>query len=122
MRAPARSAAEPVGVARGRSLPWGGATPYVRVNTGSMGTKRFVLRPGGRFAVSDIVIRGEFDPEIRQSIEAWIGCVAGALLCFSYGFGGNGLWMGMTLGLATAAVLLTIRFHFRVNREKRNAK
>jgi SAM-dependent methyltransferase len=38
-----------------------------------------VLRPGGRFAVSDIVIRGDLDPEIRRSIEAWIGCVAGAL-------------------------------------------
>ncbi len=38
-----------------------------------------VLRPGGRFAVSDIVIRGGIDPEIRRSVEAWIGCVAGAL-------------------------------------------
>ena len=38
-----------------------------------------VLRPGGRFAVSDIVIRGGIDPEVRRSVEAWIGCVAGAL-------------------------------------------
>jgi arsenite methyltransferase len=38
-----------------------------------------VLRPGGRFAVSDIVIRGELDPMIRRSVEAWIGCLAGAL-------------------------------------------
>jgi SAM-dependent methyltransferase len=38
-----------------------------------------VLRPGGRFAVSDIVIRGDIDPQIRNSVEAWIGCVAGAL-------------------------------------------
>ena len=38
-----------------------------------------VLRPGGRFAVSDVVIRGDLDPTIRHSIEAWIGCVAGAL-------------------------------------------
>ncbi len=38
-----------------------------------------VLRPGGRFAVSDIVIRGSLDPEIRRNVEAWIGCVAGAL-------------------------------------------
>ena len=38
-----------------------------------------VLRPGGRFAVSDIVIRGAIDPEIRASVESWIGCVAGAL-------------------------------------------
>jgi arsenite methyltransferase len=38
-----------------------------------------VLRPGGRFAVSDIVVRGSLDPEVRSSVEAWIGCVAGAL-------------------------------------------
>ena len=38
-----------------------------------------VLRPGGRLAVSDIVLRGEIDPAIRGSVEAWIGCVAGAL-------------------------------------------
>ncbi len=38
-----------------------------------------VLRPGGRFAVSDIVVRGDIDPRIRRSVEAWIGCVAGAL-------------------------------------------
>ena len=38
-----------------------------------------VLRPGGRFAVSDVVARGEIDPRIRASVEAWIGCVAGAL-------------------------------------------
>jgi arsenite methyltransferase len=38
-----------------------------------------VLKPGGRFAVSDVVARGEVLPEIRQSIMAWVGCVAGAL-------------------------------------------
>jgi SAM-dependent methyltransferase len=38
-----------------------------------------VLRPGGRFAVSDIVVRGGVDARIRDSIELWIGCVAGAL-------------------------------------------
>ena len=38
-----------------------------------------VLRPGGRFAVSDIVTRGEILPEIRQSVLAWAGCMAGAL-------------------------------------------
>ena len=37
-----------------------------------------VLRPGGRFAVSDIVLRGE-SADIRRSLELWIGCVAGAL-------------------------------------------
>ena len=38
-----------------------------------------VLKPGGRFAVSDIVVRGEVSPEIRRSMELWVGCVAGAL-------------------------------------------
>ena len=38
-----------------------------------------VLRPGGRFAVSDIVVRGPVPEEIRRSIEMWVGCVAGAL-------------------------------------------
>jgi arsenite methyltransferase len=38
-----------------------------------------VLTPGGRFAVSDVVVRGEVPAEIRRSVELWIGCVAGAL-------------------------------------------
>ena len=38
-----------------------------------------VLKPGGRVAVSDMVVRGEVPPEIRRSVELWIGCVAGAL-------------------------------------------
>jgi ubiquinone/menaquinone biosynthesis C-methylase UbiE len=38
-----------------------------------------VLRPGGRFAVSDVVTRGEMLPEIRRSVLAWVGCLAGAL-------------------------------------------
>jgi len=38
-----------------------------------------VLKPGGRFAVSDVVTRGEVVPEIRQSVLLWVGCVAGAL-------------------------------------------
>jgi len=38
-----------------------------------------VLRPGGRFAVSDVVTRGEIPPEIRKSVLLWVGCVAGAL-------------------------------------------
>ncbi len=38
-----------------------------------------VLKPGGRFAVSDVVSRGEILPQIRQSILAWVGCIAGAL-------------------------------------------
>jgi len=38
-----------------------------------------VLKPGGRFAVSDIVVLGDVPPEIRKSVELWTGCVAGAL-------------------------------------------
>ncbi len=38
-----------------------------------------VLKPGGRFAVSDVVTRGEISPEIRKSILLWVGCIAGAL-------------------------------------------
>jgi SAM-dependent methyltransferase len=38
-----------------------------------------VLKPGGRFAVSDVVVRGEVPQQVRQSMELWVGCVAGAL-------------------------------------------
>jgi SAM-dependent methyltransferase len=38
-----------------------------------------VLKPGGRFAVSDVVVRGEVPSEIRRSMELWVGCIAGAL-------------------------------------------
>lgn len=38
-----------------------------------------VLKPGGRFAVSDVVVRGEVDDTIRRNMELWVGCVAGAL-------------------------------------------
>jgi SAM-dependent methyltransferase len=38
-----------------------------------------VLKPGGRFAVSDVVVRGEMPAKVRSSMELWIGCVAGAL-------------------------------------------
>ena len=38
-----------------------------------------VLRPGGRFAVSDIVVRGSVSADLRRNIELWVGCVAGAL-------------------------------------------
>ena len=38
-----------------------------------------VLRPGGRFAVSDVVVRGEIPAAVRRSMELWVGCVAGAL-------------------------------------------
>jgi arsenite methyltransferase len=38
-----------------------------------------VLKPGGRFAVSDVVAQGELPPDLRRDMEAWVGCVAGAL-------------------------------------------
>jgi arsenite methyltransferase len=38
-----------------------------------------VLKPGGRFAVSDVVVRGEVPGAVRRSMELWVGCVAGAL-------------------------------------------
>ena len=38
-----------------------------------------VLKPGGRFAVSDVVVRGEIPAAVRKSMELWVGCVAGAL-------------------------------------------
>ena len=38
-----------------------------------------VLKPGGRFAVSDVVVRGEMPAALRRNVELWIGCVAGAL-------------------------------------------
>src|SRR6202521_2678438 len=54
-----------------------------------------VLKPGGRLAVSDVVLRGEVPAEIRKSMELWVGCIAGALQETEYveklnaaGFGG----------------------------------
>lgn len=38
-----------------------------------------VLRPGGRFAVSDVVVRGEVPADVRKNMELWVGCVAGAM-------------------------------------------
>ena len=38
-----------------------------------------VLKPGGRFAVSDVMVRGEVPEQVRQSVLLWVGCVAGAL-------------------------------------------
>jgi arsenite methyltransferase len=43
-----------------------------------------VLKPGGRFAVSDVVVRGDVPPEIRKNMELWVGCVAGALGDYEY--------------------------------------
>ena len=54
-----------------------------------------VLKPGGRFAVSDVVVKGEVPAEVRRNVELWVGCIAGALRDTEYadklaaaGFGG----------------------------------
>src|SRR5262249_50837516 len=38
-----------------------------------------VLKPGGRFAVSDVIVRGDVPADVRRSMELWVGCIAGAL-------------------------------------------
>jgi len=43
-----------------------------------------VLKPGGRFAVSDVVVRGAVPAEIRRNMELWVGCIAGALEDHAY--------------------------------------
>jgi len=43
-----------------------------------------VLKPGGRFAVSDVVVRGNVPAEIKKSMELWVGCVAGGLSDYDY--------------------------------------
>src|SRR6202163_2360564 len=43
-----------------------------------------VLKPGGRFAISDVVVRGEVPQQIRKSMELWVGCVAGAMTDTEY--------------------------------------
>jgi arsenite methyltransferase len=43
-----------------------------------------VLKPGGRFAVSDVVTCGEVPPDVRQNMLLWVGCIAGALQDYAY--------------------------------------
>ena len=43
-----------------------------------------VLKPGGRFAVSDVVVHGDVPAEVRRSMELWVGCIAGALKDSAY--------------------------------------
>ena len=43
-----------------------------------------VLKPGGRFAVSDVVVRGDVPDDIKKSMELWVGCIAGALSDYDY--------------------------------------
>jgi MATE family multidrug resistance protein len=59
---------------------------------------------------------------ILTLISYWgVGCVVGAYLCFRTELAGSGLWLGMTTGLGTAAVLLTARFRYRINQFKPTA-
>jgi arsenite methyltransferase len=73
-----------------------------------------VLRPGGRFAVSDVVVRGEVPEAVRQSMLLWVGCVAGALEESDYrakliaaGFIDVNLEPTRTYGIEDARVFLT---------------
>jgi SAM-dependent methyltransferase len=43
-----------------------------------------VLKPGGRLAVSDVIVRGEVPAEVRRSMELWVGCIAGAMEEYEY--------------------------------------
>jgi arsenite methyltransferase len=43
-----------------------------------------VLKPGGRFAVSDVVVHGDVPEKVRRSMEMWVGCIAGALQDYDY--------------------------------------
>jgi MATE family multidrug resistance protein len=56
---------------------------------------------------------------VLSLVSYWlVGCAVGAYLCFGVKLEGVGLWIGMTTGLATAAVLLTLRFQFKVRKLK----
>jgi arsenite methyltransferase len=73
-----------------------------------------VLKPGGRFAVSDVVVRGEVPAAIRKSMELWVGCVAGALSETDYrsklanaGFGNIGVEVTRVYGSDDARAFLT---------------
>jgi arsenite methyltransferase len=72
-----------------------------------------VLKPGGRFAVSDVVVRGEVPAAIRRSMELWVGCIAGALSDEEYrrklaaaGFGAIGIEVTRVYGSNDARAFL----------------
>ena len=70
-----------------------------------------VLKPGGRFAVSDVVVRGEVPADIRKSMELWVGCVAGALQDAEY------LQKLQAAGFTSAQVQPTRVYHAEEARE-----
>jgi SAM-dependent methyltransferase len=72
-----------------------------------------VLKPGGRFAVSDVVVRGEVPQAVRRSMELWVGCIAGALSEGDYrsmlaraGFGDIGIEVTRVYGSDDARAFL----------------
>jgi SAM-dependent methyltransferase len=73
-----------------------------------------VLKPGGRFAVSDVVVRGDVPEQVRRSMEMWIGCIAGALHDDEYigklakaGFAGIGIEPTRVYSIEDARQFLT---------------
>ena len=73
-----------------------------------------VLKPGGRFAVSDVVVRGDVPAEVRRGMEMWVGCIAGALREDDYrgklaeaGFGGIDIEPTRVYSIADARQFLT---------------
>jgi ubiquinone/menaquinone biosynthesis C-methylase UbiE len=78
-----------------------------------------VLKPGGRFAVSDVVVRGHVPAEIKKNMELWVGCVAGALSDYEYvaklakaGFDNIGIEATRVYNIDDARVYLSNRgFH-----------
>jgi arsenite methyltransferase len=73
-----------------------------------------VLKPGGRFAVSDVVVRGDVPEQVRRSMEMWVGCIAGALHHDEYigkllkaGFGSIGIEPTRVYSIEDARQFLT---------------
>jgi len=73
-----------------------------------------VLKPGGRFAVSDVVVHGEVPPDVRQNVLLWVGCIAGALQDYDYvakltraGFDGVGIEPTRVYDIEDARTFLT---------------
>ena len=71
-----------------------------------------VLKPGGRFAVSDVVVRGEVPTDIRRSMELWVGCLAGALEEKEYAakLGALDLWISKSNRGASTRLTTHARF------------
>jgi arsenite methyltransferase len=73
-----------------------------------------VLKPGGRFAVSDVVVHGEVPPDVQQNVLLWVGCIAGALQDYDYvakltraGFEGIGIEPTRVYDIEDARTFLT---------------